>query len=149
MAKSNKKFKVVEENAIDAPVKDIPWEGEELEAKSKTKIEDDGGYGQAIVLRFFDFGANPEIFRRHQPSAQELFNQHIRGIESLLWGDGLKPFIEVQPQLLFSVDGKKFESFNPKGKQYKFYRFTIACVPMQALIETPKTLSQLLAKPTK
>ena len=130
-----KKFKTIEKDAKDAPVKDIPWEGEELGAESETKLEIDQGTGQAIILRFFDFGVNLETFKNHKPTAQELFNSHMKGMESLLWGDGLKPYEAIEPRLMFSKDKK-------------YYRFVIACIPnsTNVLADTPKTLSQLIHK---
>ncbi len=132
----NKKFKSVEKNAKNLPSnksEDILWEGEEVTAHSETKIESDLGTGQAIVIRFFEFGANPEVFKIHQPTAQELFNSHRKGIEALLWRDGLKPFEGLEPKLMFS-------------KNKKNYRFIITCVPSlgNTLIDKTQTLSQLL-----
>lgn len=129
-----KKFKSVEKNAVNLPskkVEDLQWEGEEIQAQSKTKIEEDQGTGIPVVLRFFEFGVNPEAFKNRKPTAQELLNSHLRGIESLLWSDGLTFYKEVEPRLMFSKDNKK-------------YRFIIPCLPTQALIDTPKTLTQLL-----
>ncbi len=60
MAKTNK-FKAVELDAKDAPTKDIEWEGEEVTAQSDTKIEDDKGTGQEVILRFFEFAANEQV----------------------------------------------------------------------------------------
>lgn len=131
MAKPKKKFKVKELNAKDAPVKDLEWEGEEVTAESTTKLESDTGEGQAIVLRFFDFGVNPETFKSHKPTAQELFNSHMRGMESLLWKDQLKPFDGVEPRLMFSKDKSH-------------YRFIIACIPMGVLADKTQTLTQII-----
>lgn len=136
MKKSPKKFKAVEKLAKDTPVgdiKDMRWEGEEVQAESQTKITEDTGTGQAIILRFFEFGVNVEAFKARKPTAQELFNSHIKGMQSLLWGDGLAPFEGVEPRLQFSKDKKR-------------YRFIIACIPSlgNVLTEKPKTLSQLL-----
>lgn len=129
------KFKSIEKNAKDVPSKDkdILWEGEEVSAQSTTKIESDLGTGQAVVIRFFEFGANPEVFKIHKPTAQELFNSHRKGIESLLWRDGLRPYEGIEPKLMFS-------------KNHKNYRFIITCIPTlgSALVDTPQTLSQLL-----
>lgn len=135
MKKANKKFKAVEKDAQDAPVKDLEWEGEEVQAQSDTKLEFDQGTGQAIVLRFFDFAVNPETFKQHKPTAQELFNTHMRGIESLLWRDGLKPYDAIDPRFMFSKDKSH-------------YRFIIACVPSlgNVLVDKPQTLSQLITK---
>lgn len=127
------KFKTVEKDAKNAPVKDVQWEGEQIGVESETKLESDLGTGQPIVLRFFDFGANPEVFKQHKPTAQELFNSHRKGIESLLWRDELKPFDGVEPRLMFSKDRKN-------------YRFIIACLPITTLLDKPQTLSELIKK---
>lgn len=129
-----KKFKSVEKNAKNTPskkVEDIQWEGEEVQAQSDTKLESDLGTGQAVIIRFFEFGADPEMFKQHKPTAQELFNSHRKGIEALLWRDGLKPYEGLEPRLMFS-------------KNQKNYRFIITCIPMNILTDTPRTLSQLL-----
>lgn len=116
-------------------VKQVDWEGNEYEAesikvKSDTKLEEDQGTGIPIVVRFFEFASNPETFRQHRPTAQELFNHHRKGIESMLWTDGLKPYEAVEPKLIFAKDR---------------YQFAITCIPSQALIDSTLTLSQLLA----
>lgn len=128
-----KEFKAIEKNVSE----DILWEGEEVTAQSETKIEQDKGTGQAVILRSFDFVANPENFRLRKPTAQDLFASHIKGMEALLWSDGLRPFQEVQPRLLFS-------------KNKKHYRFIIPCIAGlgESLIESTKTLSQLLQHET-
>ncbi len=132
---AKKDFKVVEQNAKNTPTgeKDIVWEGEEVTAESQTKIEDDKGTGQEIVLRFFEFAANREAFKYHKPTAMELFSNHLKGIESLLWSDGLRFFEQVQPRLQFSKDKSR-------------YRFIIPCIARvgETFIDKPKTLSQLL-----
>lgn len=131
-----KKFKSVEKNAKipnAALASDIEWQGEEIAAEATTKLSDDTGTGQAVVLRFFDFGANPEAFKKHKPTAQELFNSHLRGMEAMLWKDGLKVFTDTTPRLMFSKDNKN-------------YRFIIACVPAKGHLmnERPQTLTELL-----
>jgi hypothetical protein len=135
MAKQIKgrKFKTVDKVSEDAPVKNAEWEGEELGAISETKLESDLGTGHEVMLKFFDFGVNEEAFKQHKPTAQELFNSHRMGIESLLWRDGLKPYDGVEPRFMFS-------------KNRKFYRFIITCVPRagRVILGTPRTLSQLL-----
>ena len=125
-----KKFKAREKKT------EFEWEGEEVQAQSKTKLEDDLGTGQAVVLRFFDFGTNLMAFKDHKPTAQELFDSHRKGIEALLWRDGLAPYDVIQPRLMFSKDKK-------------FYRFIVACVQQKGhlLFQEPKTLSQLLVNP--
>lgn len=130
--KKDTKFKVIEENAVDAPVKDIEWEGEEVYAESETKLTDDHGTGQRVVLRFFDFRANPLTFRQYRPTAQELFSSHRMGMEALLWRDGLVPFHEVEPRLMFSKDQSA-------------YRFVLACIPQagNTTLDATQTLSEI------
>src|ERR1700722_8320586 len=90
---------VVEREAIDAPVKDIPWNTQDLASKSTTHLEDDEGFGGAAIIRVFEFAANPEAFKQHPPTKQELFNSHYKWIEVMLWKDGLKVYAEVPPKL--------------------------------------------------
>jgi hypothetical protein len=132
MAKS-KKFKVLERDAKEAPVKDIEWEGEEVGAESTTKLEEDKGTGSEIIMRFFDFASNVEAFKQHRPTEQELFETHRKGIEALLWTDGLAPCYAIEPRLLFSKDKSQ-------------YRFVISAIPSvgNTLIDKTKTLTQLL-----
>lgn len=133
-----KKTKSIADAVESKEVRKLEWEGNEYDAEtvsaeSDTKLEEDKGTGQEIILRFFDFAANPETFKQHKPTAQELFNTHRKGIESLLWTDGLTPYQLIEPRLLFSKDGSQ-------------YRFAISCIPSlgNTLIDKTKTLSELL-----
>lgn len=121
----------VEKDAKGAPVKDIAWQASQIEAQSDTKLEDDTGYGKAIVIRMFEFAINPNGWP-NKPTKQELFNAHLHGIEVMLWRDGLKVMTDVEPRL--SIGKKK-------------YRIWVAAEPARGhlLNETPKTLSQLAA----
>jgi hypothetical protein len=129
----DKKFKLTELDAKDSPVKDIEWEGEELQAESTTKIQDDKGTGQELILRFFDFAADRNVFELHKPTAQELFESHRSGMEAMLWTDGLVPCKAIEPRLMFSKD-----------KSY--YRFVVSCIPStgNTILEGTHTLSELL-----
>ena len=132
MIMDNKKFKGIEKAAKNAPTKDIEWEGEEVGAESTTKIQDDKGTGQPIVMRFFDFAANREAFKNEMPTAQQLFNSHRRGMESMLWTDGLIPCEAIEPRII-------------RSKKHTGYRIMITCVARTGVViaETPKTLQQL------
>ena len=105
-----------------------------VEAESKTKLQDDPGDGEAITLRFFDFAANPEAFKERMPTAQELFQSHLKQIEIELWKDQWQPVIEVEPRLLFAKDKSH-------------YRIVIAAKPSKGSFlsyqEKPKTLAEL------
>ena len=134
-AKKEKKFKLTEVEAKNAPTKDIEWEGEEVGAESTTKIQDDKGTGIEVVMRFFTFAANKDAFKHHTPSAQELFDSHRKGIESLLWSDGMSPYYAIEPRLILSKDKSH-------------YRFVISCIPSlgNTLIDKTQTLDQILNK---
>ncbi len=103
-----------------------------VETQSKTKLEDDVGYGNAAIIRCFIFGINPQAFKEHKPTDQELFNHHYKGIEVALWRDGMVPLPEVNPRL----------SYDTKRMQYRIF---VGAKPMKGhlLRETPQTLSQI------
>lgn len=136
-----KKFKVTEKDAEikrksrKDSVGDIEWEGETLQAESKTKLEEDLGTGQKVVIRFFEFGANPLAFKDYKPTEQQLFDHHRKGIESLLWRDELQPYQEIAPRIMFS-----------KNKTH--YRIIITCIPrgLGGIVQDTQTLSQLIKK---
>lgn len=124
----DKQFKAIEKT----PTQDIEWEGEEVQAESKTKIQEDKGTGQPIILRFFDFQSNPEAFKNEMPTAQQLFNSHRMGMESMLWTDGLTPCEAIEPRILFAKDKSH-------------YRFVVSCIPSlgNTIVEKSNTLEEL------
>lgn len=131
--KKTKDFKIKEENA-DVPkgsYKDIDWEGQELEFHSDELKG--GNDGNAVIMRFFDYKANAQAFKNRPVSVQELFNIHSKEIELMLWKDGLKPIVEVNPRFM-------------QTKDTKHYRFVVAATPLrgQKVTETPKTLTEIL-----
>ena len=131
--KKTKDFKIKEENA-EVPkgsYKDIDWEGQEIEVHSD---ELKGGEtGNAVIMRFFDFKANPVAFKANPPTVQDLFNIHSKEIELSLWKDGLKPIVEVNPRFM-------------QSKDTKHYRFVVAASPLrgQMVNQAPQTLTELL-----
>lgn len=104
-----------------------------VEAKSETHLEDDAGVGDAAIIRMFEFGANPQAFKEHLPTKQELFNHHLKQIEITLWQDGMKIMTDVEPKL------------NINKAQTK-YRIFVGAKPMKGhiLSEKPQTLSQIV-----
>lgn len=127
--------KVIEKDAdfgVNGKKQDIEWETENVEARSETTLEDDKGEGKELILRFFEFTANPEAFKDRMPSAQELFNAHARQMEVKLWEDGVVVDKNIEPRLLFSKDKTH-------------YKFVIGCrvAKGQILTSTPLTLSEL------
>jgi len=103
-----------------------------LEAQSKTKLEDDTGHGNAAIIRCFQFGINPEAFKQYQPTKQELFNSHYKGIEVALWRDGMKVIPDVNPRIV--VDEKNMN-----------YKIFVGATPMKGhiLTQRPQTLSEI------
>lgn len=112
--------------------KDINYDLQSLEVKSDTHLEDDEGYGGAAIIRCFEFGMNLDSFRQYQPTKQELFNSHHKGIEVALWKDGMKIITEVNPRIVVNETQMKYQIF-------------VGAAPMRGHIlrETPQTLSQV------
>ena len=111
---------------------DLEWQAKQGEVHSDVKLEDDQGQGKGVIIRSFDFKANPEVFRHAVPSKQELFNSHAREIEGILFADGLEVMRDVSPQLKISKDKS-------------FYRIVVGAEARkgQYFDEKPKTLSQI------
>lgn len=110
---------------------DVEWEATEGEVHSDIHLEDDKSTGKAVVLKFFDFAANPEAFKRQLPTKEELFSQHKIQIERMLLSDDLKVFEEVAPKVLIS-------------KNKKFYRIIVAGLPWGMNRTDIPTLSQMM-----
>ena len=87
---------------VDSKDKGYDYDIKQGEVHSDTHLEDDTGHGKSIIIRSFDFKANPQAFKERTPSKQELFNAHLKQIELVLWKDGLKIMPDVTPQLILS-----------------------------------------------
>lgn len=129
---NNPTKQVIEENAKNAPVKDILWNANELSAESDTKLEEDKGSGKAAIIRMFEFGINIPAFKEYKPSKQELLNSHAKGIEIMLWKDGMKLMPEVNPKV----------DINHKRGTYRIF---VGAEPQRGHIlhERPQTLTQI------
>ena len=105
-----------------------------IEATSKTKLQDDTGEGSAAVIRRFTFGMNIQSFKERQPTKQDIFNQHLKGIEIALWKDGLKMMTEVEPRI----------SFDEKNLRYFIF---VGARPQKGMLlkHVPQTLSEIAA----
>lgn len=108
----------------------VEWEATKGEVHSDVHLEDDKGHGKAIVIRAFDFHANPEAFKAHIPSKQELFNAHKIQIESMLYADELKIYEDVEPRVIIS-------------KNKRNYRIVVAGLPWGMSRSHIPTLSQI------
>ena len=120
---------VIDEQSIEGE-KDVQYEVSKGEVHSDVHLEDDKGVGKAIVLRHFDFSANPEAFRAQTPSKQTLFNLHKNQIYAHLMSDGLSVFEEVSPKVMIS-------------KNKRFYRIIVAGLPFGMNKSHIPTLSEI------
>lgn len=123
---------LTEENTVDSPTGKVEWDVQQGEVHSNTTFEDDQGHGKKIIVRSFDFKANPEAFRHHTPSKQELFNAHANQIETILWKDGLQVMGDVAPRLMLS-------------KKRDGYRIVVGAEPAKGFLlhDRPQTLTQI------
>ncbi len=112
------------------------WAVKTLGVESDTKLQHDEGSGEVLSLRFFDFAANPQTFKDYEekhkrlPTAQELFQSHLKQIEVELWKDEWQPVHEVSPRLLLSKDKSH-------------YRIIITCRPAKGSLVSMKDLEQV------
>lgn len=103
------------------------WSGQEVSVDGGPLV--DNATGRPIILRFFEFKANPETFKLN-PSKQELFNNHAQQIRLFLWKDGLDIVTAIEPKVIKSHDS---------------YKIAVTCQPKLGvtLIEKPQTLQQI------
>ena len=109
------------------------WIGQEIEATSDPLI--DSGTGRPVIIRMFEFAANPEVLKREKPTKQQLFNSHAAQIKSFLWRDGLQPYEAVSPKVTTSKKREK-------------YRIFVTCEPRPGVVlaEKTHTLQELTTK---
>lgn len=103
-----------------------------IEAKSKTRLEDDTGDGAAAIIRRFSFGINPQAWMEVKPTKQELFNYHVKGIEMMLWRDGMKIMTEVEPRIVVDAENMRYDIF-------------VGARPQKGhiLVQRPQTLTEI------
>jgi len=114
------------------------WRGQTVQVESETKLDADTGTGPTVILRTFEFRADPITFKNykkkngHLPYAQEIFQSHINGIKAMLWQDGLRPAEEIEPRMILSKNKEK-------------YLIIVGAVPQlgQIILERPKTLMEI------
>ncbi len=130
--KDNKDNELIGEASV-GEIDNTPWQSQDLASKSETHLEDDLGSGEAAIIRVFEFAASPEAFRAHTPTRQELFNYHSKGIEVMLWKDGMTVMPDVDPKV----------TINEKQTKYRIF---VGAKPMKGhtLHERPQTLSQIV-----
>ena len=92
--------------------KDTKYEYASELATDNVPLIDPGG-GSVNVIRVFSFKMNPE--RKHFPGKQALFSSHAKQIETILWGDGLRPLDSVPPRVIINSNGGFYQIFVPCG----------------------------------
>ena len=127
----------------DKDGKESDWSVKTLEVESDARLNADKGEGQAITLRHFFFKPNQEEFKKRLPTAQELWNSHIKQMEIELWKDQWKPIYEVGPRLIFYDKFRIPVSYS--SKKIAWYSFMIAAIPAKGslLFDTPRTLIEI------
>lgn len=113
--KRKKAFEVAKFGGIDelgeAKLNGHSHNVQSIETQSKTTLEQDPGEGREAIIRRFTFGMNPEAFQSGTPTKQELFNAHIKGIEVMLWRDGMALMTEVEPRLVVNKELMQYSIF--------------------------------------
>lgn len=124
----DKTFQVIEEDAVDSPVKDIQWQGQEVGTDSVPLVNSD--IGKKIFIRQFEFNLPPGI---EKPPEDELLRFHKSKVLAFLWKDEL-----VSAGIMKVV-------FDPKDKN-KFYIFALAEAKSGSVIlESPQLLQNIHA----
>lgn len=75
-------FKVLEKDAIESPVNDIDWTGQEVGTDEVPLM--DSGTGKKLFLRQFQFACPPNA---EKPSDKELLDYNRSKIMAFLWKD--------------------------------------------------------------
>ena len=107
-----RKTTIIEENAKDAPVKDIEWEAQEIESEKFQMI--DPGVGKEVVLRSFFFKSAPIPKGFPKPTKAQIVSHFKKLIETKLWQDGLAPLEHRVPQVTFLRELKKGQQLRSK-----------------------------------
>lgn len=103
-----------------------------LEVESQTKLEADEGTGGVAIIRRFTFNANPITFATVQPTTQQIFNSHFKGIEVALWKDGMTVLPDVDPRVVINREAGTYDIF-------------VGAKPSKGTLvrERPQTLSEI------
>lgn len=103
-AKQNKQFTVEETTQLEGTSQETKstWEGSEVEVQSD-KLDDGGGSGQRVMLRFFNFKYPPG---KHKipTKAQVLTKEYVDSVKTILYFEHDLE-IEGEPRVVFQKDG--------------------------------------------
>lgn len=129
MERINDEFKITELGAENAPTENIEWQGNTIETTASPLV--DGNYGEAKVIRTFEFTLPPGMPHHERVCDKEMLEYHMKKIRMFLWKDGLEQ------------DGEPRIAYNKKDNS----KFSIIIVarpkPGAVLLETPLSLNHL------
>ena len=95
----------------------------------------DPSTGKTVSIRVFEFKMNPDAVKNFPTDHQHLFNAHAKQIQTILWGDGLRPLDEFPPRVIIKKKERKYQIFVPcEARLNTMY------------IEKPGNLSKLINK---
>ena len=92
-------------------IEEVKYEyGANLDAEPVPVI--DPASGKTLTIRSFDFAIPPQLNLAYFPSnKQQIFNDHVRLIKTMLWADGLIPYEgnkETAPKIVVNLKERKF-----------------------------------------
>lgn len=119
---------LIEKNAVSAPVKDITWEAQEMNAEVSQPLADDGS-GRPVILRRFQFKFPPNLPQK--PTKKEILEFHKDKLNIFLWKDELE-LVQI-PKVRVNVSG---------------YDIFATCVAKKGslIFEKPKLLQHAITK---
>lgn len=92
--------KLLEKDAVNAPVKDIQWEAQEMQSEVSAPLADDGS-GKEVILRRFQFQFPPNLPKK--PTKKEILDFHKDRMNIFLWKDELE--LIQEPKVLINKKG--------------------------------------------
>lgn len=129
--------KFLEENAKDAPVKDVLWEAQQLQTESVQII--DPGIGKEKIIRSYFFKAMELPKGAPKPTKLVIIESYKRLIGNMLWADGLEPVYDAPIQLYTKSEARKFPQVRAKMlKEKADFVIMIQCEARrgQSILET-------------
>lgn len=137
----SKKVDFVELDAQDAPVKDIKWGAQQIEAHSDPL--QDSGTGQGVVVRNFFFKSPSKKAGVVRPSKQQIIEGHKHIMGTMLWADGLQPLEDKAVRLYSRKEVKSGLLKQKMAKEGADFVIMVLASPKQgvALADKPRLLT--------
>lgn len=98
----NKDFELIKETDELIGVKEHKWYGKE--DQTDEKLMHDGGTGEPIVIRLFEFKFLPTL--EILPTKEQILTpEYIKHMQTLLWADSLR--LVMEPRVVIEKEGCK------------------------------------------